>query len=572
LTVVLESIPGVQELWEQTLGDPAVTVGLVEGRPDLAHPCFRGADLTVVEPGWLPDIPPAAEVVEHGTFVASVLFGQPGGPVRGLAPRCRGIVVPALRDRRTIQDPVNLVRAIETLVDAGADIVHYSGASPTRSDDTHELVKRAIRAATEAGVLIVAPAGNDYGQHRVTPAMLPEVLAVGAFDDEGTMFKHSNWSPRYRDHGIVAPGGNLVAAVPGGATRAHKGTSVAAPIVTGVAALLESLRRRHGLPRDPLAVREALITSARPCTPRQSHGEPERCLAGKLDVSGAARLVLAPTRQVVTSAAKTGPPLVYALGVLGYDFGSEARRDSFKQAMAPADPYDARQMVDHLTATVSEARALVWTLNLELTPIYAIEPVGAYAADTYELLTRLLAGQVAGEDDPRFIERVAVPGRLSGRTVRLFSGQVVPVVEVEQRRGLYGWEVNRLVDAAQALVGRIDVDAVSKSLREFLTRVYYDLRNLGATSRDRAMNFAATNAFQAANTIASAVSLGMALDAIQVEKSPFGRMDSDCWDVKLRFFDPENSRRAKRVFRFTIDVSDSLPVTLGDVREWSTSD
>jgi cyanobactin maturation PatA/PatG family protease len=401
------------------------------------------------------------------------------------------------------------------------------------------------------------------------------------------MFKFSNWGPEYRGYGIVAPGGNTLAAYPGGGTVTHKGTSVSAPIVSGVAALLASLRRKRGLPSDPLAVRDALVASARPCTPEQSYGEPERCLAGTLDVPGATRLIVgaAPTPMVVTSigelAQQPSTPLVYALGVVGYDFGTEARRDSFKQTMAPVmiddttvpvNPYDARQMVDHLQANPSEANALIWTLNLELTPIYALEPVGAYAASIYELLTRLLEGEVAAEDDPEFIERVAVPGRLSGRTTRLFSGQTVPIVEIDGRRGLYGWEVNRLagaaVDAAQALVGDLDNAAINQSLREFLTRVYYDLRNLGATSRDRAMNFAATNAFQAAHTIASALASGMALDTINVEKSPFCRMDSDCWDVKLRFFDPENSRRAKKVSRFTIDVSDTLPVTLGEPRTW----
>ncbi|WP_226589612.1 cyanobactin maturation protease PatG family protein, partial [Microseira wollei] len=38
---------------------------------------------------------------------------------------------------------------------------------------------------------------------------------------------------------------------------------------------------------------------------------------------------------------------------------------------------------------------------------------------------------------------------------------------------------------------------------------------------------------------------------------------------KLKFFDPENGRRAKKVFRFTIDVRDPMPVTLGEVRSWS---
>ena len=273
---------------------------------------------------------------------------------------------------------------------------------------------------------------------------------------------------------------------------------------------------------------------------------------------------------------------MYALGTLGYDFGSEARRDSFKQLMAPpadgtaaaANPYDARQMAAHLAASPPEARALTWTLNLELTPIYAIEPAGAYAAGIYELLGRLLAGESTAEDDQGFIERISLPGRMSGRTVRLFSGQVIPVVEVGQLRGLYGWQVNTLLAAAAEAAategaGEDQAGQVRASLREFLTRVYYDLRNLGVTSADRALNFAVTNAFQAARTFAAAVAAGMALDAIGVEKSPFCRMDSDCWDVRLRFFDPENSRRARRVFRFTIDVSDLMPVTLGQVRTWT---
>ncbi|WP_375336139.1 hypothetical protein [Nocardia sp. SYP-A9097] len=80
-------------------------------------------------------------------------------------------------------------------------------------------------------------------------------------------------------------------------------------------------------------------------------------------------------------------------------------------------------------------------------------------------------------------------------------------------------------------------------------------------------NFAATNTFQATHTITAAIAAGMSLDTI--DKSQFCRLGSDCWDVELRFFDPENSRRARKIFRFTIDVSDPMPVTLGDIRTWS---
>jgi cyanobactin maturation PatA/PatG family protease len=275
--------------------------------------------------------------------------------------------------------------------------------------------------------------------------------------------------------------------------------------------------------------------------------------------------------------------LVYALGTLGYDFGSEARRDSFKQLMpavafgevtVPANPYDARQLVDYLAASPSESRSLIWTLNIELTPVYAIEPQGAYARDVYAALQELLAGQIQPESSEEYVERISIPGVLTGRTVKLYSGQVVPLIAPQSPRGIYGWKVNTLVNAAletvQTAVEGATEDNVRRTLGSFLNRIYYDLRNLGTTSQDRALNFATTNAFQAASTFAQAVAEGMELDSITVEKSPFCRLDSDCWDVKLKFFDPENSRRAKKIFRFTIDVSDLIPVTLGEVRTWSS--
>jgi cyanobactin maturation PatA/PatG family protease len=275
--------------------------------------------------------------------------------------------------------------------------------------------------------------------------------------------------------------------------------------------------------------------------------------------------------------------LVYALGTLGYDFGTEARRDSFKQLMPgaiidntliPANPYDARQIVDYLADTASEAKSLIWTLNLELTPIYAIEPVGGFGRDAYGVFQELLAGQIQPQNNAEYVERVSIPGVLSGRNVKLFSGQVVPVIEVYNTRGIYGWKINNLVTAAintvRTTATDAQEDAIRRTLNSFLNRIYYDLRNLGTTSQDRALNFAATNAFQAATTFAQAVAEGMELDTITVDKSPFCRPDSDCWDVKLKFFDPENNRRAKRIFRFTIDVSDTVPVTLGAVRSWST--
>src|SRR3954470_11003760 len=96
----------------------------------------------------------------------------------------------------------------------------------------------------------------------------------------------------------------------------------------------------------------------------------------------------APDRRVAPSgcgcgcSGKTPPQLVYALGMLGYDFGTESRRDSIVEHMEqPANPYDATQILGYLDSHPWDAPSLIWTLNLEATPIYAIRADGPFAGD-----------------------------------------------------------------------------------------------------------------------------------------------------------------------------------------------
>ncbi|MCO6008514.1 PatA/PatG family cyanobactin maturation protease [Actinoallomurus purpureus] len=678
----MSAVAGLERLWRLTTGDRRVGVAVIDGAVDDGHAALAGAGIMRARGDW-----PAEDLTgvkaAHGTAVASVLFGRHDGPVPGVAPGCRAVSVPAFCDqRRTSQ--LDLARAIETAADTGVHVINISGGQLAAAEEAEALLTRAVRQCTEQGVLVVAAAGNDGCRCDHVPAALPGVLAVGACDDAGRPLPISNFGPGNSRRGLLAPGHDVLVAVPGGGTTRMSGTSLATPIVSGVAALLLSLQLSREGRCDPIAVGDLLLKTADPCDLGQA-GACARYLAGTLNITKAVNAMTStppatsdptPGRETIAvsgteqappytgepvlsgcdctptsapapaPAAQATPPyetagpqtatpsapahtaagpqmadlpapaaplvapaaplvapaaagvlpsgedagtqvrrLVYALGGLGYDFGTEARRDTFKQLMPPVDvdgvplpanPYDPRQMVDYLTANPSEARPLIWTLNLDLTPIYAIEPVSGYAPGVYERLVEFLARQLLADDSTDFVDRVSVPGRLPGRTVKLFSGQVVPVVEIDLNRGLYGWSVASLAHAVadcgvpehnQRVHPRDDGD-LQDAVADFLTRIYYDLRNFGATSRDRALNFAATNAVQARETLAQALGRGMALQDIDVEKSPYARPDSDCWDVKLRFFDPDNSRRAKRVYRFTIDVKDVLPVTIGEVRSW----
>ena len=263
------------------------------------------------------------------------------------------------------------------------------------------------------------------------------------------------------------------------------------------------------------------------------------------------------------------PPVVYALGKLGYDFASEARRDSFIQSMPTGanNPLLPDQLLSYLEANPFEAGSVIWTLNVDVTPIYAIQPVGPFAAAGYARILTLLKGQLS-----EGVELVSVPGIIGG-SVRLQSGQVVPVI-VPSMRGMFSWATPALVSHVlgprpKAAEAQKNFDALAGGLSNFLNRIYYDLRNLGITGEDRALNYSATNAVQIADVVRVSTQQQLELDTVQVKKSPICRIDSECYDVELSFFNPNNTHMANRVFRFTVDVSDVIPVTIGVVRSWT---
>lgn len=260
---------------------------------------------------------------------------------------------------------------------------------------------------------------------------------------------------------------------------------------------------------------------------------------------------------------------VYTLGALGYDYGSETRRDSFAQQIGTAGkPVTTEQLLAYIESHPYEASSLIWTLTLDGTAVYALQPAGAFAHVAYAQLSNFLNRQMDGT-----IEWLSIPGIVAGKA-RLLNGHEVPVI-VPELRGMQGWSIPAL---SAAVLGPVPSDEQELTLFEqkqagvtnFLTRVSYELRNLGRTSQARAMNFAATRALQIGQVFAQAAQDNMELDSIEAVPSPICRPRSDCWDVKLTFFDPANRMsRARKVYRLTVDVSDVVPVTAGAVRSWS---
>ncbi|WCE02530.1 S8 family serine peptidase (plasmid) [Streptomyces sp. HUAS 31] len=286
---VLRGVPGEAEL----LGDPGVRVAVLDGPVDMTHPCFAGANLTRLAT-LVSDPAGTGPMSLHGTHVTSLLFGQ--APVAGLIPRCTGLLLPVFReapDGRVSRVPqLDLARAVERAVEAGAHIINISGGERTPDGRAEALLERALRLCQDNGVLVVAAVGNDGCDCLQAPAATPSVLAVGATDANGKPLDINNWGPAYRANGVLAPGRDIDGAAPGGRLAALTGSSFATPAVTGVAALLVAQQIAEGRTIDPLAAGRAIreSTSRPPCA---SDDAPEcrRLLGGRLDAERAFELV-----------------------------------------------------------------------------------------------------------------------------------------------------------------------------------------------------------------------------------------------------------------------------------------
>lgn len=168
----------------------------------------------------------------HGTAVASLVIGD-GKLTSGVAPGASILSIRIANDDGN-SNSMLIAKGIVTAVDSGASIINISLGSYGDSG----LVRNAIDYANQAGVVIVAAAGNEGLNQLAYPAANQGVIAVGAVDARGTPLAFSNAGASLA---AAAPGLDINAAWSGDEAVWFTGTSASAPIMTAaIAAAMSS--------------------------------------------------------------------------------------------------------------------------------------------------------------------------------------------------------------------------------------------------------------------------------------------------------------------------------------------
>lgn len=238
--------------WDKYTGDPNFTVAIIDTGIDFFHPDLEaniwlnedeipGNGLDDDGNGYIDDVhgydftnddSDPYDDNSHGTHVAGIAgaVGNNGIGITGVAWRMNLMALKAFNERGS-GDSALAVEAIDYAVANGAKIINASWGS----DDRSRILEQVLKSARADGVLTFAAAGNDQSNIESYPAFFDDVIAVGAVGVSGQRSEFSNFGS-WVD--LSAPGSGIFSTKVNNTYGALNGTSMATPVVSGVAALV----------------------------------------------------------------------------------------------------------------------------------------------------------------------------------------------------------------------------------------------------------------------------------------------------------------------------------------------
>ncbi|MDB5099701.1 MAG: peptidase [Cyanobacteria bacterium RYN_339] len=237
-----------------TPGAASIIVASVDSGVDYTHPELAGQVIKGYD--YANNDADPIDDNGHGTHTAGTMAAATnnGQGVAGVAGGCKVLAVKVM-DSTGSGNTSGIISGITYATSHGAKVINLSLGGPQASQALHT----AIQQAVNAGVVVVAAAGNDGSTTSNYPAAYPEVISVGATDKNDARATFSTYGSTLA---IAAPGTSILSTYKGGLYKSLDGTSMASPHVAGVAALVRSLHPDWTVAQ----VRTALVNSGDPCT------------------------------------------------------------------------------------------------------------------------------------------------------------------------------------------------------------------------------------------------------------------------------------------------------------------
>jgi len=186
----------------------------------------------------------------HGTHVGGIVAAQTNNKI-GMAGVGRNVLVMPVKVGRDDPSSQTVSRSADGILYAAAmraDVINcsFGSASPTFADVA------VVQKATELGCIVVGAAGNDALNQAFYPAAYPEAISVAATGYTDRLAFFSNY---HSTVDVCAPGVGIFSTIPRNTYTSYEGTSMAAPIVSAIAAMV-----RHCFPSyTPAQVRAAIL-------------------------------------------------------------------------------------------------------------------------------------------------------------------------------------------------------------------------------------------------------------------------------------------------------------------------
>ncbi len=191
----------------------------------------------------------------HGTHVAGIIAAESNSiGLVGVAPKSKIMPLRAAfaTPSSALLKSSDVYEAINYAIQNKADVINMSFAGSNLG-----ILVDAIENAYSKGIVLVGAAGNSASTDKLYPAALPEVISVGAVDYVGDKASFSNYGD-WID--IVAPGVGIYSTLPNNLYGTKKGTSMAAPFVSGVAALIKAKNKIGSL--SPSQIKARILNSS----------------------------------------------------------------------------------------------------------------------------------------------------------------------------------------------------------------------------------------------------------------------------------------------------------------------